>query len=523
MGTEPKLHRYTVGAIRWLTIHGDPDFLDAVIRSLEQGTLLLRTTPNRRVLRTPGRPALIIKHFRRGGAVNWLKSIARGDAASREWNALRRAARHGLPVPTAVAVGRRGLFLGRESFLVTEAIEDAVPLGQYLFEGPRAAAKARRRVIEQAAAVLRRAHDAGMFHQDLHLDNLVVRNRETDCRVFLIDLQRVAFRRSLPLSARTVNLAELHGGCAGATASERLRFLKTCLAGLSGVTKDLRPLLARLEKMARTHRQRIWRTRQRRCLAENRDFVRLRFGPYAGYGRRDWSEESILTALSRPSELLSSCVIVKDSRTTTVGAGTMGERTIHVKRYNFQGLGYAFKDLFRASRAKRAWIAGNSCVMRDISVATPIAYLERRHGRILVEGYLIVKTIEGVNLTEIMFDGACSNSEKPVLIEGLARYLARMHSHQVANRDLKGNNLIVSRNPSGKYAFSMVDFDGARIGPVAERTRVKNLARLEREFRKLAAVTRADRLRFLRAYLGPRFKDQWKKYWRGILRQSGVD
>jgi tRNA A-37 threonylcarbamoyl transferase component Bud32 len=422
-----------------------------------------------------------------------------------------------------VAVGRRGSFLGRESFLVTEAIDDAVPLGQYLFEGPRAAAKVRRRVIEKAAAVLRRAHDAGMFHQDLHLDNLMVRNRETDCRVFLIDLQRVAFRRSLAFGARTINLAELHGGCAGASASERLRFLKTYLAGLSGVAKDLRPLLARIEKMARRHRQRIWRSRQKRCLAENRDFVQLRLGPYAGYGRRDWSEDGFLAFLSRPSELLSNCAIVKDSRTTTVGAGTLEERTIHVKRYNFQGPGYAFKDFFRASRAKRAWIAGNCCLMRDISVATPIAYLERRHGRILFESYLIAKTVEGINLVEMLFDGACSISEKLVLIEGLARYLARMHGHQVANRDLKGNNLIVSRNPSGKYAFAMVDFDGVKIGPVSERTRVKNLARLEREFRRSATVTRTDRARFLRAYLGTRFADRWKKYWRGILQQSGVD
>jgi hypothetical protein len=69
----------------------------------------------------------------------------------------------------------------------------------------------------------------------------------------------------------------------------------------------------------------------------------------------------------------------------------------------------------------------------------------------------------------------------------------------------------------------MVDFDGVEIGPVSWRTRVKNLTRLERGVRDSTAVTRADRLRFLRIYLGPRFEDQWKKYWRRIARQADID
>jgi hypothetical protein len=282
-------------------------------------------------------------------------------------------------------------------------------------------------------------------------------------------------------------------------------------------------LLARLEKMALKHRLAMWRSRQKRCLADNRDFVTLRFGSVRGYARRNWACNQVQSWLSRPAELLSSCKIVKDSRTTTVGAGALCGLEFHVKRYNYQGLGYALKELFRASRAKRAWVAGNNCAMRGISVATPIAYLERRHGRFSLESYLVSKTVDGRSLPEIMARRTCEFSGKRDLIDDLARYLARMHAHQVANRDLNGDKLIVSRKGSKRHVFSMVDFDGVDIGPVSWRTRVKNLTRLEREFCGSAATTRTDRLRFLRTYLGPRFGDQWKKFWRGVSRRVGVD
>jgi hypothetical protein len=523
MGTDQDLYRFTLGDIRWLAITNGPAFLEPLIQNLAHGAELLRATRNRRVMRVDGCPSVIVKHFLPGRTLGLLKSLIRGDPALREWNALRQAARHELPVPKAVAVGWRYRFARRESFLVTEALNDAVPLGQFLYGVRRAAVAPRRKAIEQAARVLRRAHDAGMFQRDLHLDNLMVRVQETGPQVFLIDLQRVDFRRPLRIKERLINLAELHGGCTAATHAERLRFLKTYLLELPGVGKDLRPLLLRLETMALKHRLGMWRSRQKRCLADNRDFVKLRVGRYIGCARRDWAEGAFLSVLSRPVELLSSCAVVKDSRTTTVGAGKVCERGIHVKRYNFQGLGYALKDLFRVSRAKRAWIASNSCVMRGLSVAEPVVYLERRRGRFLLESYLVSNTVEGQNLTEITAQRGRQFSEKRDWIDDLAQFLARMHGRQVANRDLKGANVVVSRTRSGRYDIFMVDFDGVEIGPVSWRVRVKNLTRLAREFRGSAAITRTDRLRFLRTYLGPRFADRWKRCWRGIARQADVD
>jgi serine/threonine protein kinase len=220
---------------------------------------------------------------------------------------------------------------------------------------------------------------------------------------------------------------------------------------------------------------------------------------------------------------MKSAEIVKDSRTTTVSELQIAGKKIYLKRYNYQGWPYALKDLFRRSRARRVWIAANSCALRDVAVARPLAYLERRQFGFLLESYIVTEADNGGKLRAELEQCAADFRRKRALIRELAFYLRRMHDRHVQNRDLKADNMIVSQKQPSSYAFFVVDFDGIEIGPVSWRTRVKNLTRLEREFRGSAVVTRTDRLRFLSTYLGPRFADSWKRCWRGIARQADVD
>jgi serine/threonine protein kinase len=271
------------------------------------------------------------------------------------------------------------------------------------------------------------------------------------------------------------------------------------------------------------HRYKLWQRREKRCLADNREFVRIRQGGFRGSARRaDWTPE-LEELLKIPSAGTKKGEIVKDSRTTTVAALEIADRKIYLKRYNYQGWTYALKDLFRRARARRVWIAANSCVMRDLRVAPPLAYLERRRFGILLESYLVTEAVQGEKLTSWLACHGGDFRQRRALVRALARYVGGMHERLVQNRDLKPDNLIVAQEQPNSYAVFMVDFDGVEIGPVSWRTRVKNLTRLERGVRDSTAVTRADRLRFLRIYLGPRFEDQWKKYWRRIARQADID
>ncbi|HWP59736.1 MAG TPA: lipopolysaccharide kinase InaA family protein [Candidatus Acidoferrales bacterium] len=193
-------------------------------------------------------------------------------------------------------------------------------------------------------------------------------------------------------------------------------------------------------------------------------------------------------------------------------------RRFYIKRYNYQGLGYAIKDLFRSSRARRTWLAANSLHMRGIFVALPLAYLERRRFGFLLESYILTAAVDGEPLRDILRryrDFGYPLSEKRTLLGALARVVKRLHESGVACRDLKASNLVVDKSESGSFRFHIVDFDGVYFGRVGWRRRMKNLARLAEEAARYRCFTRADRLRFLVNYLGSPARD-WKRAWKQV-------
>jgi tRNA A-37 threonylcarbamoyl transferase component Bud32 len=465
----------------------------------------------------------VVKLFRHRSFTASLKVLLRGTPAGREWKNIHQALQRGLPTAKPLAVGRTPRIVPRESVLITELLKEAVPVDVYLFGPSRSHSSERRRAIQEIAALIRRAHDAGFRQRDFHLGNILIRPEPASKEIFLIDFQHADFLTRPTNKTRWRDLAALHGGSTPGSRSDRLRFLHAYLSA-PPISVDLRTLVAQLERRGLRHRYKLWQRRAKRCLAANREFVRIRQSGFRGSARRaDWTPE-LEELLKLPSAGTKKGEIVKDSRTTTVAALQIAGKTIYLKRYNYQGWPYALKDLFRSSRARRVWVAANSCDMRGIAVAPPLAYLERRRFGFLLESHIVTAAVHGEKLSIWLKRHAREFHHKRALIHTLARLLRRMHDRRIQNRDLKSDNLIVQAKDADRFRVFIVDIDGVRTGArVSWRRRVKNLTRLERGFRGSAAITRTDRLRFLRSYLGPRFGDQWKMFWRGVSRRVGVD
>jgi len=481
---------------------------------------LIRFTPRRRVWRVNSSLPVFVKQYVPCGWSGALKALLGRNEAAREWQRLRSAQSLGLPVPTPVGLGHRGKGVRTERFLVTESLNEAIPLGDFLFGPGRACAVDRWRAIRTAASLLRKVHDSGVRHEDLHLDNILTRKRGKEAEAFLIDMQRVKIGRPLNMAARVKSLATLHGGCLEASRTERLRFFQAYVRTLPNAPPDLWEFLAEIENRGRRHRLRLWQSRAKRCLRENREFMKLPSQKYLAFGRRcDWT--AALQGLVRdPAGLLARSQIVKDSRTTTVGALTVSGRTIYLKRYNYQGVGYALKDVLRPARAKRVWKAANNCVMRDISVALPVAYIERRRSRVLRESYLATMAVEGEALSQMLAHCRDHFVRKRALIGELGRYVRRMHDRGVAHRDLKADNFVAREEEGGGYRFYIVDFDGFYLGSISWRRRIKNLVRLLGALRDCVTITRTDAARFLRSYLGRKNSQRFGKIYKEMAKRT---
>jgi serine/threonine protein kinase len=93
-------------------------------------------------------------------------------------------------------------------------------------------------------------------------------------------------------------------------------------------------------------------------------------------------------------------------------------------------------------------------------------------------------------------------AERRRITVALAQYMARLHAAGVTHPDLHPGNLLVRPDPGGPRFF-LIDLHDLHMGrPLGRRARLANLVLLNRWFQLRA--TRADRLRFWRAYAGPR-------------------
>lgn len=163
------------------------------------------------VLRLPGASGCLhLRPLRRGG---WLAPL-RGDTVTdlrrpldelRVTSELRSA---GVPVPSpALLIAQRE---GRSwrAAVGTRFEEDTCDARVWLEAAPGGARV--ERAAHAAGVAVRRLHDAGARHRDLHAGNLLVRERGDDVEVIVVDLDRATLGADVPPRRRMHELMRLH-------------------------------------------------------------------------------------------------------------------------------------------------------------------------------------------------------------------------------------------------------------------------------------------------------------------------
>jgi len=166
---------------------------------------------------------------------------------------------HELGVPTAVPVAVRiertfGPLV--TAHYVSEAIPDAVDLLTLLRDAGRGGPvppAARRRLAESLADAVAAMHDAGIWHADLSLGNLLVQGALDAPRTFIIDFDRAKRTESVPLPRRVANLLRLNRSVTKWAASRQA-------VGLRDRVRFLRAYFGRYPE---------WRTEWRRIVAQH--------------------------------------------------------------------------------------------------------------------------------------------------------------------------------------------------------------------------------------------------------------
>jgi tRNA A-37 threonylcarbamoyl transferase component Bud32 len=554
----PTIDRQSADDVRWQIAPGWEDLLlgpDGLRLSewIETGQAqVVKDGAHRTVYRVdlPGK-TVYLKHYRCGKWQNALRHLVRASASRREWRkTIEVARRH---IPTAVPVAWGETFRGgivRDNYFVTEEISGSQSVDQFVSESlpkldRRTQARCRRKILLAIARLAAEVHRAGVYHNDFHTGNLLLRwskNETVDYShrsglpaVFVIDLPGIQITEALCWRRSRDGLVMLYSGWLNRlSCGERWRFLKTYLAERPDLAIDAQTAAAEIDAQTRIYARDILRRRDKRVLRSNRDTYSYSSGATRAYAVTEMPRDVLSQLAAAPQQVIGDHRHdpVKLSHSSLMVQATLrlasGNVAAAFKRTRQKHWWKRIVGRLRWTRALDGWYRGHALLQRGIATARPLCAIERPGSQ---EGYLATQWIDGgLNLHLYGWeltrrDAAERHARARQAAESLGKLLGRMHSWRIGHRDLKACNLLVVEHRSSVDAL-LIDLDGVQIlRRQSGRDRARDLARLSTSMAAHDWLSHGARLRFLRAYLQalnePR--DDWKSLWRSIAQYTGAN
>lgn len=493
-------------------------------------------------------PKWVVKCYRHLRLVDrWRHAVTR-SSAEREYTILRRLHEGGFPVPRPLGFGLRysaGAVV--EGVLIMEEIPDARNFHDYvltlLSSGQITELRA---LLMQMGQIIRRLHDRGVWHPDLHSGNFLIQG-EPPGRVYLIDLHSCRFVGYMPGLLRRRGFAQMAYLRQFMEAGDFRWLLASYLYAPSGDIAPAEALRARgfptgraittddemipRREMAEIlaferlvcrffdrHQKRRLRSRTRRCVLRSTVFtVESRQG-YKWYRRREASRDELSAFVSSRSP---ADVIKYDSASWVSHVRTAeGPAIVKYRRYGWR---QRIASLFVSHRLRRAWIAAHGFDVRNLPTPRALALVEKRFLFLVKEAWLIVEECtETQPLDSFLWHShkhqnpALGARERHALSRHLGGLLRQLHEAGVRAHDLSPQNLLVRSDllPELSKGALRTENQGVSVAPVAfidlDDTRFVSRVDRRRRLRNLVQVgnlpeghvSLPDRLRVLRSYDG---------------------
>jgi 3-deoxy-D-manno-octulosonic acid kinase len=167
--------------------------------------------------------------------------------------------------------------------------------------------------------------------------------------------------------------------------------------------------------------------------------------------------------------------ILNASRTTLVKTAIWNGTGIYIKRYNFKGTKDSIKNLFRKSRAKKAFEATLLLEGMGIKTAPIVFACEKRVLGLLIDSFVVTEALQAQNLVQYHEDYPFNDRE----VKLLGTYIRRLHERGILHTDLKGENLLMDKDRN----IYLIDLDRLQHkGVISIQTRIKNLSYLNASF-----------------------------------------
>ena len=492
------------------------------------GARLIKTSTTRAVFAVtpedPALPPLIVKRHVVRDLFETLKFTALGTRARKEWDVLEALDRVGIPVPKAVAVAERrvgGMVRGAVLVLEKVSFRDHLPgaLSGHIESGPR------KGLIEDLGRLVRRLHDHGFDHHDLHSGNfLVIRNAAGGVDPFPLDFHAVVMRSRISRAARIRGLGQLLFSCeVFMDDADRDRFVRAYLEtptigvprmDAASIVADPEAFRADIDREAAVRRRRRILSRTRRCVKRSTGFRRERRDGLVVRRRADLLGETVFAAIRRHAAMLvgdhapegTERIYKNHPKTAVTRVALPGEGPdLCVKEFKPRGFFVRVWRSITGSKARRAWLNAHGLRVRGVSTPKPMALVDVRGVLGVLGGSYFIAEVyrDGQPLDRWFRDPAlrtlllADHGSRRALMERIGELLDALHVAKIHHADLAPKNWLVRREGE-TWRVALVDTEDVRLdrGPSPAEMRMA----LTQLYDQPEILSAKDRMRFMKRY-----------------------
>jgi tRNA A-37 threonylcarbamoyl transferase component Bud32 len=353
-----------------------------------------------------------------------------------EWKNTSKLKAKGLNCPRSYFFGKTG---EGQWVLVTEFIKDSnTALELYL---KSVSAEGKLEVLSLLFRELAKLNEAGIIQKDLHLGNFLIKNN----KVFPLDAATMKFKNHAlsktdsfkQLAILSWYVPEESGGQLGKFLQEYGEVRGWTITSQENETIQVY-MKKHIKKEIKRQLKKTLRTSGRNIRIEENGFVGV-------FDKTLYEDIDVRDFLENIDKIMESGEVMKNRPTSFVTRTMIKNKAVVIKRYNHKNLFHSIRQGMQRSRACRSWLHGHRLSMLGVKTPKPLAYIEKRRGRILMVSYIITENIEGPNLADVFIkpDTSC---DKQQIKQNINSTIKKMHDNFITHGDLKRTNFIISGN-----------------------------------------------------------------------------
>lgn len=182
-------------------------------------------------------------------------------------------------------------------------------------------------------------------------------------------------------------------------------------------------------------------------LEGNRPVAPLRFagGRLQGQVVQGHDTPALRAVLADPVAFMHSgdVSVLKDNARSRVVRAHIDGRDVVIKESHAQTWSKAVQRAFLPSRAARGWYAAHTVEALGIPTASPIAYVDIRHGPLRGRSWLVSEWVSGQDARTCLTSASLAPDERRRLIRAMVEIYARMHRADVTHGDNRPENFMI--------------------------------------------------------------------------------